>query len=276
MKLLTVSTTHNQFTKDWENSAKIYGYNYEILGVGEPWKGFNTKMQLLIQFLQTQRADELMVVTDAYDLLMTGPPEELERKFKKLHKPIVIGAESGCSLNCDRSGADTCAIEGVNRYPNGGFVMGSAQDLLHLYEHAKQHGNGDDQVGFSSYWKLHCADVHLDAAADFVFNLYSVTEIKFDTKLKRFIHRKTKSKPCAVHMPALHRDLGVRSNFVRGKIIPNFKSNSTDFHVKGIVQELSKNMWYPVYADLWVPILLLIMIVILIPFCVLLGKNKNK
>ena len=73
MHVITIATDENDWLNNWKSSAKKWGYQYSILGKGREWKGFSTKIKLIIEFLLERDPEEIIAIVDAYDLLFTGP-----------------------------------------------------------------------------------------------------------------------------------------------------------------------------------------------------------
>jgi len=81
MHIITVATDRNTFLEDWEKSAKLWGYNFSVLAEGQDWEGFKTYTNAIINFLKTRPSNEIIVNLDCYDVIISGPPEELLQKF---------------------------------------------------------------------------------------------------------------------------------------------------------------------------------------------------
>ena len=75
--ILTIATEYNKYVVDWENSVKKLGYNYKILGIGVSWKGFNTKMKLILDEISEYSGDQIFAVVDCYDLLFCKDQKNL-------------------------------------------------------------------------------------------------------------------------------------------------------------------------------------------------------
>ena len=63
MHVITIATDENDWLNNWKSSAKKWGYEYSILGKGREWKGFSTKIKLIIEFfMPLWDADAVRVV----------------------------------------------------------------------------------------------------------------------------------------------------------------------------------------------------------------------
>ena len=52
--LVTVGTHRNGWLDQWEESARAFGWEYRILGMGMTWRGFRTKVELVCNFCAEQ------------------------------------------------------------------------------------------------------------------------------------------------------------------------------------------------------------------------------
>jgi preprotein translocase subunit SecE len=262
--LLTIATDRNNWLDDWENTAKKWNYNYKILGLGEKWNGFETKINLIIDFSSKCDPNKLICIVDSYDLIIAGPQKELVDKFNKYNKKIVVGTEDVCGPNCFRT--DIPVINNKRPNINGGFIIGKAKDINNLYKNVLQLCSYDDQVGIAKYAKANSNDFYLDSEQSMVLNLNYGKEIK-DLELLnngRFLYKPTNVKPIIIHTPFMQKDLGKRSNFVRSHCIDNYKKISKFKFIKEFLKHIRKHMKNPVYKKLTRIVISVLIVVTLI------------
>jgi len=265
--LLTIATHRNNWLDDWEKTVKNWKYNYKILGLGKKWEGFETKINLIIDYTSKCNPDKLICIVDSYDLIVAGPQSELINKFHKHNKKIIVGTEDVCGPNCFRTDIPVTYKKRPNI--NGGFIMGHAKNINNLYKNVLKLCSYDDQVGIAKYAKMHSNDFHLDSEQSLVLNLNYGKEIKDLELLEngRFLYKPTNIKPVIVHTPFMQKDLGKRSNFVRSHCIKDYKKISKFNFLKEFLKHLRKHMKNPVYKDLVRKIMITsIIIIILIIF----------
>lgn len=279
VQIVTVSTApQHKYQKLQKQTAKKWGYQYVSIGQGVEWKGFVTKMELPIQYLKTQFAaykkakeedpaidsindpqDTLYVFVDAYDLIFTGPPDELLAKYANFDAPIVVGAERVCFGNCQPS---TC--EGINnagtarQYINTGCVMGSLKDLMSYYEWGRVNYPADDQIAMSRFRNLQCGAVALDTAASIALNYEAVWMWNKQDEMElledgRFRVKQTGTTPCIIHCPFIFQDMGVRWNYVLSHALPGYVPTETKgqhFHslIRHITKQIRSNKTYFVFT----------------------------
>jgi len=261
-----VATERNRYLDEWEYSLKKLGYSYAILGMGMEWKGFNTRMELYMKECK-ENPNELIVTTDSYDLLFVGSPKELEEKYNKNGSKIVIGTDPYCEINCDNISEKQCGFSDTQNsqlglsernYINAGFIMGRGRDLYHGFKYALEHGEEDDQIGWSRYIARNCGKVGLDTTGEFVLNYYTHTlfmpHLWFKSlpnlvvKNNRLYNEENKNYPVVVHIPYQSGDWGVRSEFVRNFVNPGRENIPQSQYAYEMVGHVYKNMCYPVYA----------------------------
>jgi hypothetical protein len=270
VQIVTVSTDpQHKNQKLQKKTAKKWGYQYVSIGQGVEWKGFVTKMEQPIQYLKTQIAlfkqnkdhdnegattlndpnDTLYVFVDAYDLVFTGPPDELLVKYAAFDAPIVVGAERVCFGNCQPS---TCTkmnnVVTARQYINTGCVMGSLKDLMSYYEWGRVNYPADDQVAMSKFRNINCGAVVLDSTALIALN-YETAHFWFQhdnlelLEGGRFRVKQTGATPCIIHCPFIFQDLGHRWNYVLKHALPGYiptKTKTQHFHL--LIQHVTKQI----------------------------------
>ncbi len=267
MELVSVCTTLNEWSQEWEDTARQQGYNYRLLGSGMQWKGFGTLIQIMIDYLSSVPPHLLVAKVDCYDVVLAGSPQELVDKFLSIGRPVVFGGERRCAkgMNCEPAAPLKCQLDKTlkNRYVNGGFVMGRAKDLLKVYKFMRDNNYNDDQLGAANYWMLHCDTVHVDDAQSLVANVWSSKDLEWDEARQRFCVQYSGECPVVIHTPNMFIDLGARVKKVRSKLIPNFKPRSKWSYTKELSRHLRTCMWYPIYLKWWLPILVILVVIII-------------
>ena len=81
MRAFTVATHHEGFLHSLQESARKYGYDLSVLGLNEKWKGFVWRWQVLQEALEDLPDDELVLVLDGYDTVITAPAACLEAEY---------------------------------------------------------------------------------------------------------------------------------------------------------------------------------------------------
>ena len=96
--VLTVATTENCEFRKFERSLKYNNIPYKVLGLNEKWLGYGWKLSLLKQELEIYKddKDQIILVTDGYDVLFSGGVDQIVAKFQKTNARILFSAESNC------------------------------------------------------------------------------------------------------------------------------------------------------------------------------------
>lgn len=88
LHILTVAT-HNE----GYYNALNYNINLITLGFGQKWTGFTMKYDLTHKYLYTLDDNDIVVFTDAFDVLIIQDSGTIINKFKSFNKPIVISKD---------------------------------------------------------------------------------------------------------------------------------------------------------------------------------------
>lgn len=133
MKLVTVATTSDGLFPVLVEGCKRHGYDLQVLGWGQKWRGFSWRWTLLEAYLLTLPRNELVVWTDAYDVIPVKSAADTVQRFKEYGKPLLFSVETE---NVDwmtgyvRNRVFGKCMKGVHL--NGGVYMGEAWAILEM------------------------------------------------------------------------------------------------------------------------------------------------
>jgi len=210
-------------------------YSYTVLGKGETWVNFMTKINSCLNYISTLAPDKLVVVCDAFDVLVQSPPEELIARYKSFNSPLVVGTELMCSPSkCyklvkywkDKKKPNE------NIHPNGGFYMGPAKVLVPMFRYMLSLDISDDQVALGKYIEEHPQHVKLDCEALLVATINSLT-IKPIEPGKKIRYRVTGSEPCFFHTVVKKVNLHNYNNIGRRLLGEDFQEPNISPLIKG-------------------------------------------
>ena len=91
MKVYSVATHSQGYYSEYLESAKKHNIDLIILGFGQKWGGFIWRFKLLIDALKKLNKNEIVMFTDAYDVIFLTSNEEIEKKFKSFNTRILVG-----------------------------------------------------------------------------------------------------------------------------------------------------------------------------------------
>lgn len=155
LKLLFVATKWNEKLENFIRSLNKHKFNYKWLGKNIEWKSFNTKSELVYNELlyNNYNDDDIVIVSDAYDVLVNRNSSSFKESFKSFKKPIVVGSEwyCGSSKNCLQLYEYWKLQKYIppKKYVNAGFIVGYKRELIDLYKYLLN--ENDDQLGLASY-----------------------------------------------------------------------------------------------------------------------------
>ena len=88
LRVVSVSSSRRLELDRLAASARRVGATLEVLGLGEPWRGLGSKVDLLRAYLadpdRNIRDGDLLLFLDAYDVLLLPPARDLPAKFAAL------------------------------------------------------------------------------------------------------------------------------------------------------------------------------------------------
>lgn len=264
MKLFVVSyaNTKNKLSLNLESSLKKYNYNYKIVGEGEKWVNFMTKIKGCYNFIiDNLSEDYVVIICDAYDVLACDYSDVTLKKFLRLNKKIIVGAENKCGTNCiDLDNYYRYHNEKRLRYQyaNGGFYMGYRNEILKMLKHMLDSCIPDDQISMCKYINKYPKNIGIDSKGELVSNIqiYSYTDTVW--KNNRVYNKYTGEYPCFIHTPAITFDMAYRLDYFGQRILgKNYKKLSLSEKITKAYNKITKRLW----------IILLIFLFIIIFLC---------
>jgi hypothetical protein len=91
--LVTVATHNEGYYNALKKSAEINDYDLETLGFGQKWEGFVMKYKLYKEKLRMIDDNAIVIMVDAYDVIVMENKDILLQKFKEFNKPIVLSRD---------------------------------------------------------------------------------------------------------------------------------------------------------------------------------------
>ncbi|CAF1569915.1 unnamed protein product [Adineta ricciae] len=269
--IVSVATDETDGYRRFIRSLNVYGYKYEIYGLGQTWKGGDMKnsagggqkINILRENLARYKTDrtKLILFTDSYDVVFTQPPEFLLNKFKKFDSArIVFGAEDYCwpdkSLQYDYPLVES----NEKRFLNSGGFIGYAWDIYEMItSKEKIEDTEDDQLFYTKifldeYMRTKWGIV-LDKRADIFMNLNGATdEVELPILNDEVYVRNswTDSVPSVIHGngPA-KRSLNYLSNYIARAWSPTVGSLESKENVIDLTK-IDEKQWPMVYVAIFI------------------------
>jgi len=219
-------TKYNNASRNLELSLKKYGYKYKFIGLEEKWRGFvKGKIASLTLFLSSIK-NPVVCIVDGYDMLASGPPEELYEKYIETKYPIIYGGEKFCfSYNGTpiKKYKNISFLKG-RKFVNGGFCIGKREDIISMYEwivtEGEKLGVNDDQKLIGMYINKYPNTVDIDIYQKIVFNTITTVDCgNFGMEYNRVRIKSFDTFPCFIHFPSSASDEHDRYNTYGRKIL---------------------------------------------------------
>lgn len=222
--VLVVATERNKRVELLERSFLAHkGWDLRVLGVGQKWESFRTKMELYCQELRRIKPDQVVVCLDAYDAVCARDSDGLIDTFRKLDAPVVAGYESvavptiynkwirvGMAPAIDKWKAHhNISARGV--FVNSGCVVGGAGDVLNVWEWIlayEEFAIDDDQIGVGCYMNEFPEKVKLDTGSRIVWNDHMFYNTKMEERGDKLIVPEPEEVPYFIHFPGLKGQKG--------------------------------------------------------------------
>ena len=92
LKNITVATEKNiGYYTILEESCEKNNIDLIVLGLGHKWTGFTMRLTLWDNYLKTLDENEIIMINDAYDVIIIENSHIILNKFKKLNKKVIFG-----------------------------------------------------------------------------------------------------------------------------------------------------------------------------------------
>ena len=129
--VVTVANKISGYIKILKKSCKKNNTKLDILGFGDEWKGFVYRIKLIKDYLQHLKKNDIVVISDGFDVVMISDIDELYQKYKKFNKDIVIGIDN-------TTGFKRNLMKRIFKEYNGyllcaGLIIGKVESLQKMY-----------------------------------------------------------------------------------------------------------------------------------------------
>lgn len=155
LKILTVLTHHNGYSKLLESHLINNKIEYKFLGFGEKWKGWTWRMDLLKNELNNiDETKYVVAIIDSFDVIMLDDEKTLLDKYKKINKDIIISVNT--IIKDSNQIVYFLTSKLLNRLYNGGIYIGNPKKIVELYDKVRNRYN------FNNKYKKIDKDVKFD------------------------------------------------------------------------------------------------------------------
>ena len=210
INLITVSTKKHPNLKRWKESAEIHGFNPIILGLHEkkqyndPIIGsakFGMKLRYLIEYLKKREANDIILFTDAWDVIIIRDCSEILKTYKSFKKDIVFGGEKGF---CLPDFWNYFKYDFTKPFPflNSGVMIGKAgtiKNLLEKYTEKDIEDSVDDQVLWRKIYLKNKDKIAIDFNAKLILNTSLTSKKDYVYENNIFTYKETNTQPSIIH-----------------------------------------------------------------------------
>jgi hypothetical protein len=155
MRVVTVATHNERMFDAFQSSCKKNNCVLDVLGMGQPWKGFAWRWTLLLEYLNNANIEDydVILVTDAFDSLILEHADVIENKFKSFNSGIVFSCEPFADKMFAPCAYYRYRVFGKDPIINGGTYIGYAVELRKFINNLKYTDKSDDQRIFTALHK---------------------------------------------------------------------------------------------------------------------------
>jgi len=154
------------------DSAALHSVYPKNLGTGVEWKGTDMtgiggghKVNLLRKYLKTLPGNDVVLFTDAYDVLYNAGIAEITTRYLGFNTKVLFSAEA--DIWPDSSLAEQFHNHPNNlktkyQYLNSGTFIGQVDELIRMLDDSEVSDDGDDQLFYQKLFLSGKYDVKLD------------------------------------------------------------------------------------------------------------------
>ena len=229
--LVTVSTKQHPNLERWKKSALTHGFTPKILGLHEKktykdpliGKGeFGMKLRYLYKYSKTLKPDDIILFTDAWDVIIIGDCDKIYKDYKSFNKDIVFGGETIYGALYDVYTIFTIFKYDLSKafpYLNAGVVIGRAgtiRDLIEKYTEKNITDSVDDQILWRKIYLENKDKIAIDSKAKLILNTCLTSKKNYVYENNIFTYKGTNSQPSIIHSQG-HEKLGFKEylNYIK-------------------------------------------------------------
>ena len=189
---ITIATQPHPILSNIQKRVDKNGEKIIVLGTQENrpigWNAtanFGVKLREVQQFVMqnTINENDIVLFTDAYDVIYTGNKETILKRYHNFQKPIVFGCEMDCSPDPDMK------IHYKNKevqfpYLNSGMFIGRVWAIKKCMENYLYNDTNDDQRFWTKQFLTHPDLIELDYENQLFLNTHGldIEDIRWNRK----------------------------------------------------------------------------------------------
>jgi len=138
LRVITFSDKDLDFENKLLQSCKKNDLELIVLTYHKQWASNAIKIKLFFDYLKTVQAEQMLLITDAFDVLINASEGDIINVFSTFEKDIIFGAEANFYFRNHRIKKNYQATypesETIYKYLNSGTFMGKAVHLQMLLD----------------------------------------------------------------------------------------------------------------------------------------------
>lgn len=212
MHVVTFATHDEGYILALRESCRCNNLELVELGRGERWMGFLHKVNIIRKYLRAIHPDTVVLVVDAYDVIILRSADEILACFDHLthgqaSERVVIGMENQNRSLVSWVWLQTQFGSCNNVTISAGNYIGTAESIDRMYGfipyEALLSSSGDDQVFLNQACKKQYDQFHSMVVVDFhgwmFFNCHGRMGSPGHLRMDNLANRQTGIRPCVLH-----------------------------------------------------------------------------
>jgi len=178
--VITYDNAPTENTRLFLRTLEKNKWNYKLIGEGETWRGFMTKLNGYANYIKTLDPNQLVIVSDARDVVCLRGPRAFTKGFESFNRELVVSMEL---LMCGQlhPPPDSWCFQAVHlteywkhhtittlpnrKFVNSGLVAGKASAVLNWIQWSIDNKYSDDQLALGNYINTFPERCGLDTSA---------------------------------------------------------------------------------------------------------------
>lgn len=179
---ITIATKPHPILENIKKRVNDNGEQIFVLGTQENrsigWHAnanFGVKLREVQNFVMQKSLNDndIILFTDAYDVIYTGDKETILERFKKFEKPLIFGCETECNPDPDMN---VHYLKKNVRFPylNSGMFIGRVWAIRKCMENYLYDDTNDDQRFWTKQFLTHTNLIELDYENQLFLNTHGI------------------------------------------------------------------------------------------------------
>jgi len=208
---MTVSTKEHPNLERWKKSAEAHGFKPKIYGLKEnkkyhdPFIGkghFGMKLRYLLEASKKLKHNDIVLFTDAWDVVIIGDCKKIYKEYKSFKKDIVFGGETIFAIMYDLINIYKYDLSKAFPCLNAGVMIGKAGTivtLLEKYTEKEIADSVDDQILWRKIYLENKDKIAVDFNAKLILNTCLTLNKNYVYEDNVFTYKGTNTQPSIVH-----------------------------------------------------------------------------